>query len=178
MDNYLERQEYKPQWSLQLTPENEPRPGRRGGHQLIIDPMTSTIYLYGGWDGNEDLSDLWSYDVKTNRWTLIHERSELLDGPTPRACHKMVYDTRNSQIFMLGRYLDSASRTEENINSDFYLYNTITKTWFLICNDTSQVGGPQLVFDHQMCIDVDKQTIYVFGGRILEPKYVCIDCSI
>nr|XP_040229116.2 muskelin isoform X1 [Anopheles coluzzii] len=171
MDNYLERQEYKPQWSLQLTPENEPRPGRRGGHQLIIDPMTSTIYLYGGWDGNEDLSDLWSYDVKTNRWTLIHERSELLDGPTPRACHKMVYDTRNSQIFMLGRYLDSASRTEENINSDFYLYNTITKTWFLICNDTSQVGGPQLVFDHQMCIDVDKQTIYVFGGRILEPNY-------
>ncbi|XP_052899336.1 muskelin isoform X2 [Anopheles moucheti] len=151
MDNYLERQEYKPQWNLQLTPENEPRPGRRGGHQLIIDPMTSTIYLYGGWDGNEDLSDLWSYDVKANRWTLIHE---------------------NSQIFMLGRYLDSASRTEENINSDFYLYNTITKTWFLICNDTSQVSGPQLVFDHQMCIDVDKQTIYVFGGRILEPRYV------
>ncbi|XP_049295999.1 muskelin isoform X2 [Anopheles funestus] len=170
MDNYLERQEYKPQWNLQLTPENEPRPGRRGGHQLIIDPQTSTIYLYGGWDGNEDLSDLWSYDVKANRWTLIHERSELLDGPTPRACHKMVYDTRNSQIFMLGRYLDSASRTEENINSDFYLYNTITKTWFLICNDTSQVSGPQLVFDHQMCIDVDKQTIYVFGGRILEPR--------
>uniref|UniRef100_A0A182NNJ1 F5/8 type C domain-containing protein n=1 Tax=Anopheles dirus TaxID=7168 RepID=A0A182NNJ1_9DIPT len=172
MDSYLENQEYKPQWSLQLTPENEPRPGRRGGHQLIIDQMTSTIYLYGGWDGNEDLSDLWSYDVKANRWTLIHERSELLaDGPTPRACHKMVYDTKNSLIFMLGRYLDSASRTEENINSDFYLYNTITKTWFLICNDTSQVGGPQLVFDHQMCIDVDKQTIYVFGGRILEPNY-------
>ncbi|XP_052862317.1 muskelin isoform X4 [Anopheles cruzii] len=149
MDDYLERQEYKPHWNLQLTSENEPRPGRRGGHQLIIDPQTSTIYLYGGWDGNEDLSDLWSYDVRSNRWTMIHE---------------------SSQIFMLGRYLDSASRTEENINSDFYLYNTVTKSWFMICSDTSQVGGPQLVFDHQMCIDVEKQTIYVFGGRILEPK--------
>ncbi|XP_058054981.1 muskelin isoform X4 [Anopheles bellator] len=149
MDDYLERQEYKPLWNLQLTSENEPRPGRRGGHQLIIDPQTSTIYLYGGWDGNEDLSDLWSYDVRSNRWTMIHE---------------------SSQIFMLGRYLDSASRTEENINSDFYLYNTVTKNWFMICSDTSQVGGPQLVFDHQMCIDVEKQTIYVFGGRILEPK--------
>ncbi|XP_052862315.1 muskelin isoform X2 [Anopheles cruzii] len=170
MDDYLERQEYKPHWNLQLTSENEPRPGRRGGHQLIIDPQTSTIYLYGGWDGNEDLSDLWSYDVRSNRWTMIHERSELFDGPTPRACHKMVYDTSSSQIFMLGRYLDSASRTEENINSDFYLYNTVTKSWFMICSDTSQVGGPQLVFDHQMCIDVEKQTIYVFGGRILEPK--------
>ncbi|XP_058125711.1 muskelin isoform X3 [Anopheles ziemanni] len=171
MDHYLAKQEYKPQWSLQLTPEKEPRPGRRGGHQLVIDQTNSTIYLYGGWDGNEDLSDLWSYDVKSNRWTLIHERSELLDGPTPRACHKMVYDTRNGQIFMLGRYLDSASRTEENINSDFYLYNTISREWYRISSDTSQDGGPKLVFDHQMCIDVDKQTIYVFGGRILEPNY-------
>ncbi|XP_062544151.1 muskelin isoform X2 [Armigeres subalbatus] len=171
MDDYLSRQEYKPHWSMQLTPEHEPRPGRRGGHQLIIDPLTSTIYLYGGWDGSEDLSDLWCYDVKYNRWTLVHERSELLEGPTPRACHKMVYDTKNSQIFMIGRYLDSASRTEDNINSDFFLYNTISKTWCLISNDTAQVGGPQLVYDHQMCIDVDKQTIYVFGGRILEPKY-------
>ncbi|XP_058830933.1 muskelin isoform X1 [Topomyia yanbarensis] len=171
MDDYLSKQEYKPHWNLQLTPEHEPRPGRRGGHQLIIDPLTSTIYLFGGWDGSEDLSDLWSYDVKNNRWALIHEKSELLEGPTPRACHKMVYDTQNSQIFMIGRYLDSASRTEENINSDFYLYNTASKTWFLICNDTAQVGGPQLVYDHQMCIDGDKQTIYVFGGRILEPKF-------
>ncbi|XP_053684609.1 muskelin isoform X1 [Sabethes cyaneus] len=171
MDDYLSKQEYKPHWSLQLTPEHEPRPGRRGGHQLIIDPLTSTIYLFGGWDGSEDLSDLWSYDVKNNRWSLIHEKSELLEGPTPRACHKMVYDTKNSQIFMIGRYLDSASRTEENITSDFYLYNTLTRTWFLICNDTAQVGGPQLVYDHQMCIDVDKQTIYVFGGRILEPRH-------
>ncbi|XP_055628729.1 muskelin isoform X2 [Toxorhynchites rutilus septentrionalis] len=170
MDDYLSKQEYKPNWSLQLTPENEPRPGRRGGHQLIIDLISSTIWLYGGWDGSEDLSDLWSYNVKNNQWTLIHQKSELLDGPTPRACHKMVYDSKNSQIFMLGRYLDSASRTEDNTYSDFYLYNTVSKMWFLICNDTAQVGGPQLVYDHQMCIDAQKQTIYVFGGRILEPK--------
>ncbi|KAL9706433.1 hypothetical protein quinque_009951 [Culex quinquefasciatus] len=30
----------------------------------------------------------------------------------------------------------------ENINSDFYLYNTANKTWFLICPDTAQVGAP------------------------------------
>ena len=37
----------------------------------------------------------------------------------------------------------------------------------MICNDTSQVGGPHLLYDHQMCIDVDKQTLYIFGGRIV-----------
>lgn len=29
------------------------------------------------------------------------------------------------------------------------------------------MGGPGLVFDHQMVMDVEKQNIYVFGGRIL-----------
>lgn len=54
--------------------------------------------------------------------------------------------------------------------SDFYLYDTKAQQWCLICEDTSQDGGPQLVFDHQMCIDVEKRTIYVFGGKILTQK--------
>ncbi|XP_038111811.1 uncharacterized protein LOC119767389 [Culex quinquefasciatus] len=40
------------------------------------------------------------------------------------------------------RNLDAVSCNEENINSDFHLYNTASKTWFLICRDTAQVGTP------------------------------------
>lgn len=40
----------------------------------------------------------------------------------------------------------------------------------MICEDTSQEGGPNLIFDHQMCIDIAKRNIYVFGGRILTSK--------
>lgn len=36
------------------------------------------------------------------------------------------------------------------------------------------MGGPKLVFDHQMCMDIDKNTIYVFGGRILTPPLTWI----
>lgn len=32
------------------------------------------------------------------------------------------------------------------------------------------MGGPNLIFDHQMCIDISKRNIYVFGGRILTPR--------
>lgn len=42
----------------------------------------------------------------------------------------------------------------------------------MICEDTSQVGGPNALFDHQMCIDVAEKTIYVFGGRILTPRNI------
>lgn len=115
MDGYLSNQDYKATWSLQETVNSEKRPGMRGGHQLIIDSANSVMYLYGGWDGFEDLSDLWSYSIKRNSWTLIHQRSEEKEGPSPRSCHKMVYDPCNSQIFTLGRYMDSSTRTKEHI---------------------------------------------------------------
>lgn len=200
MDTYLSNQDYKASWMLQETINSEKRPGMRGGHQLIIDSTNSVMYLYGGWDGFEDLSDLWCYNIKRNAWSLIHERSELFEGPSPRSCHKMVYDPCTSQIFTLGRYLDSNTRMQEYIKvndtylrrarftwsphsyiarfvffflqSDFYLYDTKNKNWLQICDDTSQVGGPSLIFDHQMCIDVSKRMIYVFGGRILTPRNV------
>lgn len=197
MDNYLHQHDYKATWELQETSlstsvnlikcddvstiehkricdihshSSNVRPGMRGGHQLVVDSDNGLMYLYGGWDGFEDLSDLWVYDIKTKLWSLIHEKTELKDGPSARSCHKMVYDSTNSQIFLLGRYLDQSSRTRDKIKSDFYLYDTCSMTWLQICDDTSQVGGPQLLFDHQMCIDVDKRTLYVFGGRILSPR--------
>lgn len=56
------------------------------------------------------------------------------------------------------------------MQSDFYFYDTKSRHWTLICDDTSQEGGPNLIFDHQMCIDISKRNIYVFGGRILTAR--------
>jgi len=84
----------------------------------------------------------------------------------------MVFDPISENVFMLGRYLDNSIRTSDYIKSDFYLYDTRAGNWMQICDDTSQVGGPQLVYDHQMCMDADKRTIYVFGGKILTPRSV------
>ena len=55
------------------------------------------------------------------------------------------------------------------MKSDFYVYNIESNKWTLISEDTAAVGGPELIFDHQMVMDVEKRTIYVFGGRILVP---------
>ncbi|XP_073845147.1 muskelin 1 [Musca autumnalis] len=171
MDDYLNRQDYKHAWRLQHV-QGSAQPGNRGGHQLVMDVKKRLIYLFGGWDGFHDLSDLWVFDIKDNCWTQIFEHSEQFNGPTPRSCHKMVFDPVSENIFMLGRYLDNSIRTTEYIKSDFYLYDTRARTWLQICDDTCQVGGPQLMYDHQMCIDVEKRTIYVFGGKVLTPRSV------
>lgn len=57
------------------------------------------------------------------------------------------------------------------MKSDFYMYDIESNVWTLISEDTAHMGGPQLLFDHQMCMDVQKRTIYVFGGRILTPSF-------
>lgn len=56
----------------------------------------------------------------------------------------------------------------EIIQSDFYVYDCETSTWQMITDDTCSLGGPKPIFDHQMCIDVEQNTIYVFGGRIFK----------
>ncbi|XP_071960685.1 muskelin-like [Antedon mediterranea] len=167
---YISKQEYLPEWnpiSMLSSVEDDKRPGMRGGHQMCIDVVTETIYLYGGWDGSQDLADFWAYKVADGKWQCLSRNTTEQGGPSARSCHKMCLDPDRRQIFILGRYLESNVRNISPLKSDFYLYDIESNTWTLICDDTGSEGGPKLIFDHQMCLDIEKSTIYVFGGRIL-----------
>lgn len=167
---YIASQDYKPQWKL-ISPltvaEDETRPGMRGGHQMCMDVNTEMIYLFGGWDGKTDLADFWVFSVQNDEWTCLSRNTEEEGGPSARSCHKMCIDPSRRQIFILGRYMDQNMRNTIPLKSDFYVYDIATGKWTLICDDTGAEGGPRLIFDHQMSMDSDKSTIYVFGGRVL-----------
>ncbi|XP_033208683.1 muskelin isoform X2 [Belonocnema kinseyi] len=165
LNEYINAQAYRAVWTK--IESRDVKPGMRGGHQMVLDPLGETLYLFGGWDGNTDLADLWAYDIPTERWRLICRDTGDVGGPKARSCHKMCLDPERRQLFTLGRYLDTQYRSPENLKSDFYVYNIDTNDWTQISDDTGARGGPQLIFDHQMCMDVDKRTIYVFGGRVL-----------
>jgi len=146
----------------------EVHPGSRGGHQMVLDSSAQMIYLFGGWDGSKDLSDFWAYNIATAKWRLISGDTRADGGPSQRSCHKMVIDVENKHIFTLGRYLERSRREDnDNIKSDFFMYDIVANKWTLITDDTSAMGGPALIFDHQMCIDQEQRTIYVFGGQSL-----------
>ncbi|KAL2740581.1 muskelin [Vespula squamosa] len=165
LNDYINAQTYRAVWTKLST--NDPKPGMRGGHQMVLDPTAEMLYLFGGWDGNQDLSDLWVYNIPANKWTLICKDTESVGGPSARSCHKMCLDPERRQLFTLGRYLDTQYRTPENLKSDFYVYDIESNKWTQISEDTGAVGGPQLIFDHQMSMDIEKRIIYVFGGRVL-----------
>lgn len=47
------------------------------------------------------------------------------------------------------------------------MYDIESGIWNLLTEDTKSVGGPYLIFDHQICMDCEERTLYVFGGRVL-----------
>jgi muskelin len=56
------------------------------------------------------------------------------------------------------------------------VYSIEDNKWTLITDDTAAMGGPALIFDHQMTLDDENYTLYVFGGRVLtrqEFKSLC-----
>eukprot|EP01103_Thecamoeba_quadrilineata_P009060 TRINITY_DN1876_c0_g1_i1.p1 TRINITY_DN1876_c0_g1~~TRINITY_DN1876_c0_g1_i1.p1 ORF type:complete len:733 (-),score=108.15 TRINITY_DN1876_c0_g1_i1:57-2255(-) len=175
-DYLIDNCKYQPIWhNLHSESNTEPRPGMRGGHQMCIDSVDGQIFLFGGWDGNNELGDFWRYDLRESKWHCISQDTQLDNGPCPRSCHKICYDEKTKRIYTLGRFLDvdnpaaptDSSGAKVNISGDFFYYDLLTSAWVKLTDDTHRDGGPHLIFDHQMCIDVLRGIIYVFGGRVI-----------
>lgn len=167
---YMANCSYKPLWK-RVHPDNSPgdTPCMRGGHQMCIDVQTGRIYLLGGWDGGKDIADFWAYDVAQNHWILLSPDTRQEGGPGPRSCHKICFDPSMRQIYVLGRYVDQESRANSNLESDFYRYDVERGIWSKVSGNTAAEGGPELIYDHQMCVDPAAHVMYVFGGRTVNP---------
>lgn len=165
-DDYISSCEYTPAWRrIESTSRDGDTPGMRGGHQMCIDSEAGRIYLLGGWNATEDLADFWCYDIHEGIWILISSDTRHQKGPGPRSCHKIVFDPKYKQIYVLGRFVDDTFRGSTSLESDFYRYDIINNAWHLINRNTEKVGGPALIYDHQINIDDERQMLYVFGGR-------------
>ncbi|KAF8893559.1 Muskelin N-terminus-domain-containing protein [Infundibulicybe gibba] len=162
-------------------------PSPRGGHAMCIDPVNDQIYLFGGWDGQKNLDDFWVYNVKDDRWDVLsHGTAAQQNAPGARSCHKMVFDIKTGNIYVLGRLGDADAKPSTGVSppvggdsspqgfcSEFYRYHTRgvdAGKWDFLSFDTASLGGPPLVFDHQMVMDSDAQMVYVFGGRVVDDE--------
>jgi hypothetical protein len=141
-EEYINNQTYRPRWSRILPFDSNGQvattvPCLRGGHQMVIDPENGVIYLFGGWDGEKDLGDFWSYSIPNNNWHKISDNTELQGGPCPRSCHSICIDTEAQKIYCLGRYVDVVARRKpQNILCDFFIYDIVQDHWSLLSSDT------------------------------------------
>lgn len=54
---------------------SDDRPGCRENNGVVIGD-SSRVYLFGGYNGNSWLNDLWMFDIETKRWSCIQESSD------------------------------------------------------------------------------------------------------
>ncbi|EKM54710.1 uncharacterized protein PHACADRAFT_210495 [Phanerochaete carnosa HHB-10118-sp] len=85
-------------------------PSARSGHAMCIDQENGQIYLFGGWDGQKNLDDFWVFNVQAEAWKIISYATQRdVNGPGPRSCHKMVFDTATGDIYVFGRLDEGTS---------------------------------------------------------------------
>ncbi|KAG0033127.1 hypothetical protein BGZ81_009343 [Podila clonocystis] len=140
---------------------------------MCIDTKDGYVYLMGGWDGARDLADFWAYHIPSQKWILISADTAQQGGPGARSCHKICYSPQHRALFLLGKYVDPVNRNLVDLSSDFWRFDIDPKSpphgsWTKICANTAVMNGPELIYDHQMCLDPLSQTLYVFGGRVVQ----------
>ncbi|KAF9904273.1 Muskelin 1, intracellular mediator containing kelch motif [Linnemannia zychae] len=172
-DEYIQAYDYKPIWKRLRSNSHrqgvhhhhhshqsshlEDSPRHRGGHQMCIDTKGGYVYLMGGWDGARDLADFWAYHIPSQTWILISADTSL---------------PQHQALFLLGKYVDPDNRSKVDLCSDFWRFDIDPASpphgrWTKICSNTAVMNGPELIYDHQMCLDPISQTLYVFGGRVV-----------
>lgn len=121
----------------------------------------AALYLFGGWDGTQELSDFWKYDLQKGRWELLsrdtgspdpgdhpyataHGLSNPHDaaahiGPGSRSCHQMAVDDSTGDIYLFGRFVDGQKDTSSSrVPTPSQIEGESTAP----SNNTSATGGP------------------------------------
>lgn len=91
--------------------------------------------------------------------------------PGERVCHRMVIDTSQQKLYLLGNYFGSSRETEvpPDARTDFWEFDISKKVWTCLSYDTSKDGGPAAIFDHGMSVDEKRGIVYVSGGCKWDP---------
>ncbi|KAJ2745700.1 hypothetical protein GGI20_001975 [Coemansia sp. BCRC 34301] len=144
-------------------------PAARGGHQMCFDNENRVAYLFGGWDGANNLGDLWVFYMDTGKWRCISTNTRSQGGPGPRSCHAMCFDSVHKCIYIMGKYVDHEYRGNTGLENNLYCYDTLNDEWLVLSENTEMLDGPMLVFNSQMAFDTAHLCIYVYGGKVVQP---------
>mmetsp|Transcript_16875 Transcript_16875/g.20609 ORF Transcript_16875/g.20609 Transcript_16875/m.20609 type:complete len:648 (-) Transcript_16875:63-2006(-) len=121
-------------------------PSRRFGYVSVVH--NNKFILWGGFDGQKWLNDMYEFDFDTKTWREVHALGKL---PSVRSCPAYVKD--DTRVYIQGGY-DGMER-----KSDFYSFDLDTYTW----NEMPAKGNPPSPrYFHSCCLYDNK--MHVYGG--------------
>ncbi|KND01703.1 uncharacterized protein SPPG_03498 [Spizellomyces punctatus DAOM BR117] len=162
-------------WIQVTTGREQPSPLPRLGHSLIA--VGTTIYMFGGMDGDQTFDELWIFDTVNNTWSLPDTSG---DRPTARAGHTAT--AVGTQLYIFGGFV---KQPQPKVFDDVYVFNTETMVWSKLSVAALPPGPPCAVIDHDACMiharprhqdqgteaTESKDGVLIFGGMDLSGIY-------
>eukprot|EP00644_Phytophthora_capsici_P000749 jgi/Phyca11/505875/fgenesh2_kg.PHYCAscaffold_16_\ len=105
------------QWS-QMPSVVEDRPEARTDHIMVLH--SSSIYIFGGYNGSSRFNDLCGYDIYAQRWSRLQTTGAV---PSRRFGHSGVVHAETNRLIVFGGW-----DGRDTLN-DLYEYNFVTNEW-------------------------------------------------
>ena len=135
----------------------------RNAHSMAYNSKDSQVYLFGGANEKEVLSDLWVLE-KTN-WRKVITKN----APEPRTFAPLIYDSENNRLILFGgnKVLFGNKPDSQNLLNDTWEFKN--NNWKkLITNNTPSPRAEAI-----MAYDRSRKTIVLFGGyNIQNGEYI------
>ncbi len=98
--------------------ETESAPEARACHQMVYDPGTELIYLWGGQtESTAGDGTMWSFSASDLVWTEVETFG--VATPEPRWLHQMVYEPSTGLVFVIGGAWYQTTITESGTTKAF-----------------------------------------------------------
>jgi len=130
-------------------------PLARYGSGAVYDLQLQKTIIFGG--GTQDITgfdlfnDMWTYDSVANIWSEI----ALLNKPSARSGHTMVYDSHNKKTILFGGWNDNTGLTNET-----WIYDSRSNQWTEVFPNLAPDNRQSQV----MYYDPIFQKVILFGG--------------
>jgi hypothetical protein len=128
------------------------RPQARTYFAMTYDEATDRVVVFGGFHGETELDDTWTYDVDADRWELISRHG----GPGARGYAAMADDPTSDRVLLFG---GSHGVIEEPLG-DTWSLDLGTGEWTEL--RPGSAPGPRAW--HVMATDSETGGIVLFGG--------------
>ena len=127
-------------------------PGPRGFLNVVLDPESGKVILFGGGTEEADFNDTWAYDPAANRWTELAPAGSI---PAERSGYALVYDGAAGRMILFGGF-----NAADDFN-DTWAYDPATNRW----TDLAPAGIlPSRRGFHAMAYDPETGQVIMFGG--------------
>ncbi|ETI47587.1 hypothetical protein L916_07974 [Phytophthora nicotianae] len=134
-------------WS-QMPSVVEDRPEARTDHIMVLH--SSSIYIFGGYNGSSRFNDLCGYDIHAQRWSRLQAVGAV---PSRRFGHSGVVHSETNRLIVFGGW-----DGRDTLN-DLYEYSFVTNEWRKM---ETTGNSPPHRYRHTAVIFGDN--MFVFGG--------------